>query len=238
VNRWAWGESRPEGPRRGRWTQAEIAHLKDWYGLRDVESLARDLARKPGSVRRQAALLFRTAARTGPWTAHDVAELKRYLGLATPDVIASVLGRDLAEVRTQIFELGRVKRGGAWTHEEKQRLKRLYGRRSDDDLALIFARSVESIRSVARTLHLAKDKAFLKRNRPTEITRMPRWSLEQLDLLRQRYPTEANLTLAKSLGKSVKSIVSKAHHLGLKKEAERLRAMGRENIRLRYARRS
>jgi hypothetical protein len=34
----------------------------------------------------------------------------------------------------------------------------------------------------------------------------------------------------------VKSVVSKAHNLGLKKEAERLREMGRENVSLRYQR--
>jgi hypothetical protein len=32
----------------------------------------------------------------------------------------------------------------------------------------------------------------------------------------------------------VKSVVSKAHNLGLKKDRERLREMGRENVRLRY----
>jgi hypothetical protein len=32
----------------------------------------------------------------------------------------------------------------------------------------------------------------------------------------------------------VKSVVSKAHHLGLKKSSERLRSMGRENVSLRY----
>ena len=32
----------------------------------------------------------------------------------------------------------------------------------------------------------------------------------------------------------MKSVVSKAHNLGLKKDRERLREMGRENVRLRY----
>jgi hypothetical protein len=237
VNRWEWIGARPEGPRRGRWTQAELAHLKDWYGLRDVETLARELGRKPESVRRQAALLFRGAPRKGPWSAAEVEELRRYLGLATPAVIGAVLGRDEGSVRAQIAELGRVQRAGPWTHAEKQRLKKLYGRRGDEDLALIFGRPVESVRAAARALHLAKDKAFLKRRSPTESVRMPRWSAAELELLRRRYPTEPNLEIAKSLGKSIKSVVSKAHGLGLRKEAERLREMGRENIRLRYSER-
>ena len=45
---------------------------------------------------------------------------------------------------------------------------------------------------------------------------------------------QSNLELARTLGRSVKSVVSKAHNLGLKKDRERLRQMGRENVRLRY----
>lgn len=236
MNRLPWEEPRPDGPKRGRWTQSEIAHLKDWYGLRDVEALARELARKPSSVRRQAEAVFRSGARSGPWTANDVTELKRYLGLAAPEVIASILGRKLDEVRGQIFELGRIRRQGSWSREEKTRLKQMYGRRSDEDLALILSRSVESVRRMAKELHLAKDKAFLKRTRPKQTTRMPRWTPEALEQLRVRYPQESNIELAAYLGRSVKSIVSKAHHLGLKKEVERLRQMGRENVRLRYVR--
>lgn len=240
MSRLEWDEPRePSGTgsgahRRGRWTQPELAYLKDWYGLRDVERLAKDLARRPESVRRQAAALFRTAARHGPWTAGEVEELKRYLGVASADVIAAVLGRDVGAVRTQILELGRIQHGGGWSRAEKQRLKRLYGARSDEDLALIFGRSVESVRGAARALHLAKDKAFLKRTRPAQTTRMPRWSEAELAELRRRYPTEPNLEIAKRLSKSIKSVVSKAHSLGLRKEPARLAEMGRENVRLRY----
>ncbi len=236
MNRLPWGEPRPDGPKRGRWTQSEIAHLKDWYGLRDVNALARDLARKPLSVRRQAAAVFKSASRSGPWTAHDVTELKRYLGLAAPEVIAAILGRDLEQVQSQIFELGRIRRHGAWSREDKRQIKQMYGQRSDEDLALIYSRSVEAVRELAEELHLAKDKAFLKRNRPKQTTRMPRWTSAALEQLRARYPTESNHALAAALGRSVKSVVSKAHHLGLKKEVERLRQMGRENVRLRYGR--
>jgi hypothetical protein len=48
------------------------------------------------------------------------------------------------------------------------------------------------------------------------------------------YPTVANLDIAAKLNRSVKSVVSKAHNLGLKKEADRLREMGRENVGMRY----
>ena len=232
MNRLPWGEPRPERPKRGRWTQSEIAHLKDWYGLRDVETIARELSRKPKSVRRQADVVCRRASRSGPWTAAEVSELKRYLGLATHEVIAAILGRELGQLRAQLSELGRIRRGGAWSREDKNRLKRMYGSRSDEDLALILARSVESVRELAVELRLAKDKAFQKRQKQT--TRMPRWGDLDLLQLRERYPRASNFDIATGLGRSVKSIVSKAHQLGLKKEVERLREMGRENIKLRY----
>ena len=46
--------------------------------------------------------------------------------------------------------------------------------------------------------------------------------------MRREYPVLSNLDLARMLGRSVKSVVSKAHHLGLKKSSERLRDMGKE----------
>ena len=232
MNRLPWGEPRPAGPRRGRWTLDEIAHLQDWYGLRDVATLARELGRKPESVRRQAELVCRRPARTGPWSAGEVEELKLYLGLATLEVIATRLGRTAAEIEAQLAELGRVRRDDPWSRDEKHRLKRMYGSRSDEHIALILARPVESVRAEALELRLAKDKVFQKRRQQT--TRMPRWTIQALAELRERYPSDANIELAASLGRSVKSIVSKAHQLGLKKKVERLRQMGRENIRLRY----
>ncbi|MEO6709676.1 MAG: hypothetical protein ABIP42_08855 [Planctomycetota bacterium] len=234
MNRLAWGEPRPEGPRRGRWTQDEIAHLQDWYGLRDLETLARELARKPESVQKQAEIVCRHAPRHGPWSDEEISVLKKYLGLATEEIIGCVLGREISEVRTQLAELGNRRREGAWSRDERSRLKQLYGSRSDEDLATILERPVESVKVVARELRLAKDKVFLKRHEPRQITRMPRWTGAALEELRERYPRESNIDIARSLGRSVKSVVSKAHQLGLKKQVERLRQMGRENISLRY----
>ena len=63
---------------------------------------------------------------------------------------------------------------------------------------------------------------------------MPRWTEEELKTLRELYPRTANLEIAATLDRSVKSVVSQAHHMGLKKEMERLREMGRQNVSLRY----
>jgi len=234
VHRFHWSDEAEPGRRKGRWTRGELDRLRDMYGLRPDEAIARDLGRTPQSVRKMADELFRAATKQGPWTAEDIQQLKRYLGASAPETIARILGRDLAEVQEQIVELSRVQHNARWTREENAELRRLYGTRSDADLAVIFGRSLELVERQARKLCLAKDKAFVKRVAGEGATRMPRWSNEELDLLRELYPRTSNLDIAQRLQRSVKSVVSKAHHMGLKKELERLQEMGRENVRLRY----
>lgn len=234
MHRFHWSEETEPGRRKGRWTRAELDRLRDMYGLRPDEAIARDLGRTPQSVRKMADELFRAATKQGPWTADDIQQLKRYLGASAPETIARILGRDLAEVQEQIVELSRVQQNARWTREENGELRRLYGTRSDSDLAVIFGRSLEAVERQARKLCLAKDKAFIKRVAGEGATRMPRWSNAELDLLRELYPRTSNLDIAQRLQRSVKSVVSKAHHMGLKKELERLQEMGRENVRLRY----
>jgi hypothetical protein len=178
--------------------------------------------------------LFPLGAKSGPWTAREALELKRYLGATSPEVIARILGRSVQEINARIMELGRVKRGGAWSREDIAEFKRVYGTRTDDDLTRIFGRTLEEIRRLAKEHALSKDKAFIRKLDGESATRMPRWKPEELDLLKRDYPVQANLEIARKLGRSVKSVVSKAHHLGLKKSSERLRRMGRENVSLRY----
>lgn len=228
------GSGRPDAPRRGRWSQAEQARLKELYGLRDDAAIARELKRPVASIRKMAEKLFSGQHRTGPWTAKEVMDLRRYLGATSPEVIARILGRTSDEVNERIIELGRIRRGGTWTREEVAEFKRIYGTRTDDDLSRIFGRSVEEIERVALEHALAKDKAFVRKLRGEAATQMPRWKDEELEVLKRDYPVLSNLEIAQALGRSVKSVVSKAHHLGLKKSSERLRRMGRENVSLRY----
>ena len=228
------GLGRALAPRRGRWSQAEQARLKQLYGLRDDAAIARELKRPVDSIRRMAEKLFAGPVRTGPWTANEVVELRRYLGATSPEIIGRILGRPVDEVNERIFELGRIKQDGSWQREELAEFKRIYGTRTDDDLSRIFGRSLEDIRKLADEHALAKDKAFVRKLVGEASTRMPRWRSEELDVLRRDYPVQSNLELARTLGRSVKSVVSKAHHLGLKKSTERLRVMGRENVSLRY----
>jgi len=220
--------------RRGRLSDAEIAFVKRHFGLRLEAWIATELGRSVEQVRAAAQEIFQSRSRRGPWAREEVEKLKEYLGAADADTIARVLGRPAADVERQIGRLAAVRRTGRWTSSELHRLKRLFGTRTDEDLARILGRPVEAIRRQAAKLALAKDKAFVRRLEGAPATRMPRWSKEQLELLASLYPTHSNLEIARTLERSVKSVVSKAHQLGLEKSEVRLREMGRENVRRRY----
>jgi hypothetical protein len=62
----------------------------------------------------------------------------------------------------------------------------------------------------------------------------PRWTKEEIGILRRLYKSQSNAAIAKVLGRKVSSVVFKAHRLGLAKGARRLREMGQENIRRRW----
>ena len=220
--------------RRGRLSDTEVAFVKRHFGLRPEAWIATELGRAVEQVRAAAQEIFQSRSRRGPWAREEVEKLKEYIGASDADTIARVLGRPAADIERQIDRLAAVRRTGRWTSSELHRLKRLFGTRTDEDLARILGRPVEAIRRQAAKLALAKDKAFVRRLEGAPATRMPRWSKEQLELLSRLYPTQSNLEIARSLERSVKSVVSKAHQLGLEKSEVRLREMGRENVRRRY----
>ena len=193
------------------------------YGLYDDEFIARQLNRPETSIKKMAEQVFPDTRRDGPWTAKEVQELKRYLGASTPEVIARILQRTPQEVEERILELGRIRNTGRWSREESAKLKRVHGTRTDANLGKIFGRPGKEIEKQARKLCLAKDKAFMRKVSGEPATRMPRWTEEEIARLEELYPLVANLEIAKKLRRSVKSVVSKAHNLGLKKDRERLR---------------
>jgi len=225
------------GRRKGPWSQAEIETLKRSHGLRSVAQIVRELNRSVESVRRMARLVFAGEEKVGPWSAREVKSLKNYLGAANIEVISQILLRSQLEIKRKVEELQGMAKSRPWTADDVQELKRMFGTRENRDLVMILGRPESDIDEKARELCLAKDKGFRRRTGTTTgRTRMPRWSAEHIELLKAEYQTKSNLVLAKKLGRSVKSVVSKAHDLGLKKDAERLRNMGRENVNLRYNR--
>jgi len=62
----------------------------------------------------------------------------------------------------------------------------------------------------------------------------PRWTSDEVTLLKRLYRTHSNAEIAEIIGRKVSSVVFKGHRLGLSKGARRLKEMGRENIRHRW----
>jgi hypothetical protein len=63
----------------------------------------------------------------------------------------------------------------------------------------------------------------------------PRWTQEEMLDLEILYSDNNNAAIAKRMRKPVSSIIFKAHRMGLKKSAERLKAMGEENVKNRWS---
>ena len=76
-----------------------------------------------------------------------------------------------------------------------------------------------------------------RNNKKSKVKRSqvrPRWTKEEVSLLKRLYRTHSNAEIAGILGRKVSSVVFKGHRLGLAKGARRLKEMGRENIRRRW----
>lgn len=188
-------------------------------------------------IRAKAEEILCREAVSGPWSPEDLETLRRYLGGVETNLLARMLGRSVEDLETKLVELATTLEDRPLSGPELILFKRQFGTRSDEDLAIIYGRTLERVQAEAARLCLSKDKAYMRRKTSgSERTRMPRWTEPELQTLRQLYPGESNLQIAQQLGRSVKSVVSKAHNLGLKKDKARLEEMGRQNVRLRYDR--
>lgn len=224
----------PQGRRKGRWSYPEIERLRRMYGFKTEVQIAQELNRTVQSVRRMVGKVFEGEPVIGPWTAKEVRKLKSYLGAADFDVIARILRRSANEIERKVIQLkGEVKQR-AWTSADLQILKRYYGTRATEDVSLILGRPADRIEEKAKELCLAKDKGYQRRAGSGNPVKMPRWQAEEVEELKRLYPEQDNLTIADHLKRTVKSVVSKAHDLGLRKSSLRLRDMGRQNVRARY----
>ena len=95
----------------------------------------------------------------------------------------------------------------------------------------------KQIEAKAQELCMAKDKKFSSSAiSASAVTRMPRWTAEDVETLKRMHGTASNSDIAQRLGRTTKSITSKANALGLYKTAEHLRQMGRDNVDWRYHR--
>lgn len=246
--------------RRGNWSVQELERLRLLFPHRGVEQTAALLRRSADSVQRKALDLLRVTPRKGAWTDSDDWQLRQAWGAVELRLLAPMLGRPANEVRLRAAELRSRLRSGSWTREELRLLKRLYGTRTDEDLEVSLMRSQSDIASAAQSMCLAKDKRFqaacnnverdksptvrksrggkagLKNGRTAPLirSRMPRWTLPEVEQLQALYPDHDNLAVARALGRSVTSVANKAFQLGIHKSAELLTSIGRLNIAYRY----
>ena len=215
----------------------QLEHLRAWFGLRDDLFLARELGCGVEELKAAAWEMFNEPSREGSWSDEETAAFRKYLGAVDLDLIARMLGRSRTDLNRRLVELAATLGREPLSADEIVSFKRLYGTRSDEDLALVFGRELALVQETAKKLCLSKDKVFLRRaSGGAHKTRMPRWTSDELKQLAEMYPSWSNLDIAQALGRSVKSVVSKAHNLGLKKDKGRLQQMGRQNVRMRYER--
>lgn len=69
---------------------------------------------------------------------------------------------------------------------------------------------------------------------PRKGDKMPRWTVEQLEYIRDNYTSLSNKELSCRTGKTVKAINTFAVRFGLRKSQERLAEMGRQNVSMRW----
>jgi len=112
----------------------------------------------------------------------------------------------------------------AWTDDEIKTLRQLYGSMHSSRLAIKLGIARTTLEIKARELALGKNKARFKGK-----IKMPRWTPEELEMLEELYPTLPSVMVARELGRSVRSVNSKASLMGLSKTVERLTDAGAES---------
>ncbi len=111
--------------------------------------------------------------------------------------------------------------------DDIKEFQRTYGTSRDRDLAAQYDMTIAEVEELAAELRLGKD----KKRFPCE--RMPRWTAEEVEQLRALYGRSTNIQIAHDMGRTLQSIIAKAHRLGLKKDHERFVEMGRANVKFR-----
>lgn len=222
------------GRRRGNWSVQELERLKELFPRHGVRTTAELLRRSEDSVRRKALELFQAPVQHGGWRDEEDAFLRRCWGAVDPRLLGQILGRPMDEVLRRAANMREKLASGPWQRAEIAGLKEHYGSRTDVDLVVTLRRSREEIVHMAQVLRLAKDKRFARRNRTVESVRMPRWDPSSVALLREIYPVQDNLQVARALNRTVASVANKASQLGLKKCPELLARIGRENVSARH----
>lgn len=240
-----WPAKRAAGPSlRGRWSRADLFEFERLFGTRPLPEIAKRLCRPVATLRKLADKHFPLVRHAIVWTLEHEERFTVLYGAIDDDLetVARALRVPVTKVDEERAARLRDRASKPWTLEDDAFLKKYFSSRTTFALSVVLSRFEPDIEARATHFALSKDKAFVARLRRelatgyggSTHTPMPRWTKAEIRVLRERYADTSNVELARELKKSQKSVVSKAHHLGLKKSAERLAAMGSENVALRY----
>ncbi|HHY37097.1 MAG TPA: hypothetical protein GX518_05340 [Firmicutes bacterium] len=141
------------------------------------------------------------------WTPEEEKLLRELYPTADSAELERIFGRKLSAIIYKANSLN-LKRERYWKEEEIEILKEMYPSSDTEEVARRLKRSVFSIRNKAARLGLTKS----NRSAPK------RWSGEEIELLRQLYPTKATKELVAVFGRSAGAIRAKAWDLKLKKK--------------------
>ena len=231
----------PDKPvKSGQWSQPDIGYLTRMYGSTKLAEISRKIGRPLASVNKMVSKLFPDSTENSntPWGATDVARLKKLYGsVGTVEQWARIFKRPVLEIERKIKSFGTEVKERPWTRDSLATIKKLYGSRTNIDLELILGMPARHIKEKAVELSMAKDKKFSSSSIGDSAgTNMPRWTAEDVETLKRMHGTASNSDIAKHLGRTTKSITSKANALSLYKTPEHLRQMGRDNVDWRYHR--
>jgi hypothetical protein len=189
-----------------------------WRAGGDVQELARDLARSPGSVRLRAQTLgVHNPARRHRWHDYEDAAVRDGYarGLTCREIALELPGRSAAAVAARAAKLGLATYGRAWTARDDRSLRMLVLEEVElERAAQILARTPDALRARARKLGLELPRSQLARHGGRRWTHAED---EQLQLHAGLNPA----TLAGLLERSPEAITQRLRRIGLRETRER-----------------
>lgn len=204
---------------RNRWTDREIALLKELYPVKRRAEIAQQLGRSRRGIDKMVATLklphlMSSPFRKSSWSAADDAFLAEHITKWPIEKIAEKSGRTPTIVQRRAWKKHFLKNSPnqplskprPWTRQDVLQLQHLLPSCSNEEIAERLERGVESV--------IAKRKRLgLKRPSP--------WTEKNIAILKKYFPFETNVKVGKRLGKDPGLVRLKAIELGLKKSVYR-----------------
>ncbi len=207
---------------RRKWTPAEDDYLREWFRKKTALEIANSLGRTEPSIK-QRALKALSLPRTrmsshGPrWTLEEDSFLTEKYGRIRTKDVAAALGRTVASIHSRALVLGLTRRtdrgpNRPWSKDDESYVLASYGMAALNELAFALRRTPTAIRNRANHPRWGL-RPGVRRPRP--------WLPEEDNVLRAEYQRTHTEVLAGNLGRSVSSVHSRVHALGLTRHFKR-----------------